>query len=382
MKKSLSTLFVLLGLFVCTVVPSSAAEAAPVVTGVVFNNPRGTAKEQNAVKTHIISAIDQTPSGRPIRVALYVLNDQGYTDALKRAFARGVQVRVVLDSNSGNKPPAQDLIETLGTNMTKTSWVRVCSPGLACVSNAPASVNPIQHNKFFTFSRIGDAGVAEDVVIQASANQTTVNINRYWNNAYTVVGNTALYTAYANYFTDLANMKRTNDYHVQGAANDEKYYFFPRASGDPVLDFLNNVTCTGNSSVGSASHKTVIRVAASLFDRTAIADKLIALADADCWVEVVYADSPLTNRMKGDARLKLYHLQNSDGYQVHSKYLAIEGNYAGHPDTKWVFTGSHNLDKSSLRDNDEAIIRVSSNATHDAYRENFLLMRSYSVPSS
>ena len=50
--------------------------------------------------------------------------------------------------------------------------------------------NPINHNRFLTFSRIGDAGVAEDVVIQASANQTSPNVDKDWNNAYTVVGNT------------------------------------------------------------------------------------------------------------------------------------------------------------------------------------------------
>ncbi|MFI5756761.1 phosphatidylserine/phosphatidylglycerophosphate/cardiolipin synthase family protein [Streptomyces sp. NPDC051569] len=360
-------------------VPAYAVAEPLVATGAVFNNPRGTTAEQNAVKNHIISAVDQTQSGRLIRVALYVLDDQGYTDALKRAYARGVDVRVVLDSHSGAKSATRDLLSALGTDRSKGSWVTVCPTGSACIADVPARVNPIHHNKFFTFSRIGDAGVAEDVVIQASANQTALNINRYWNNAYTVVGNTALYTAYVDYFNDLAAMRKTNDYHVQGDAGSEKYYFFPRATGDPVLDFLNNVTCTGNTSTGSASHKTVVRVAASLFDRAPIADKLVALANAECWIEVVYADSPVQSRMTGNPRLRLYHLKDSAGYQVHSKYIAIEGNYAGHKDTKWVFTGSHNLDKSSLRDNDEAIIRLSSNAAHDAYRQNFLDMRSYSV---
>ncbi|NEY32007.1 hypothetical protein GTU99_07300 [Streptomyces sp. PRKS01-65] len=59
------------------------------------------------------------------------------------------------------------------------------------------------------------------------------------------------------------------------------------------------------------------------------------------------------------------------GYLVHSKYLLVEGNYAGHPDTKWTFTGSHNLDYSSLRDNDEALLRVEGATTHDAYARNF-----------
>lgn len=49
----------------------SAASAAdpPVVTGAVFNNPKGTAAQQNAVKNHIIQAIGDTQSGRLIRVS-------------------------------------------------------------------------------------------------------------------------------------------------------------------------------------------------------------------------------------------------------------------------------------------------------------------------
>ncbi|MFH9977778.1 hypothetical protein ACH4ND_00675 [Streptomyces sp. NPDC017179] len=41
---------------------------------------------------------------------------------------------------------------------------------------------------------------------------------------------------------------------------------------------------------------------------------------------------------------------------MHSKYPLIEGTWAGHVGTKWTFTGSHNLDCSSLRDNDETLL--------------------------
>ncbi|GAA2425049.1 phospholipase D-like domain-containing protein [Streptomyces macrosporus] len=382
MTRRIVTTALLLGALLMPAGTATAAEeaAAPVATGAVFNDPRGTTAEKNAVKNHIIGAINATESGRTIRAALYALTDQDYADALIAAHDRGIQVRVVLDSTYADRPAAQSVRAALGGDTSGGSWVRVCTAGRACIADAPADVNPINHNKFFTFSRIGSAGEAEDVVIQTSANQTSLNVEKYWNNAYTVVGNTDLYSAYVAYFNDLAAMQKDGDYFRQGKVGAAKYYFFPQATGDLVVDVLDNVTCTGNTSVGSDSHKTVIRVGAFALHRDAVARKLRALADQDCWVEVVYADSNDVGIMQGHPRLKLYRLNTADGYLVHSKYLTIEGNYAGHPDTKWTFTGSHNLDHSSLRENDEALLRLEGAAPHDAYRRNFLDMRAAATP--
>ncbi|MFJ8588798.1 phosphatidylserine/phosphatidylglycerophosphate/cardiolipin synthase family protein [Streptomyces sp. NPDC093595] len=371
-------------------VPSPAAVAVdepPVVTGAVFNDPQGTAAEQDAVKNHIIKAIDNTQSGRTLRAALYALTDTGYSDALRRAHDRGVQVRVVLDHTYSTSTAATQLRTTLGTDRTRASWLHVCPKDRACIADVTvdADKNHINHNKFFLFSRVGDPGVAEDVVIQTSANQTPANTSRFWNNAYTSVGNTELYTAYTAYFNDLADENRNADYFRQGTTGGaEKYYFFPQQSGDLIVDVLNNVSCTGNTVVGSASHKTVVRVAAYAFYRADVANKLRALADQDCWIEVVYNETDELAALGNHARIKPYKLRLDNGTPategddlfVHSKYLLVEGNYAGHPDTKWTFTGSHNLDVSSLRENDEALLRVEGAATHDAYRGNFLAMRS------
>ncbi|MFI1100418.1 phosphatidylserine/phosphatidylglycerophosphate/cardiolipin synthase family protein [Streptomyces melanogenes] len=377
-------------LLAALLVPSPAAVADPApmpTTGAVFNDPQGTVAEQNAIKDHIVGAIDNTQSGRTLRAAMYALTDTGYSDALIRAHDRGVQVRVVLDYAFSTSTAATQLATALGKDMTQPSWIHVCPKDRACIADTTLepSKNHINHNKFFLFSRVGDAGVAEDVVIQTSANQTPANTSRFWNNAYTSVGNTDLYTAYTAYFNDLAAEKRNADYYRQGTTSGgEKYYFFPQQTGDLMVDVLNNVSCTGNTTVGSASHKTVVRVAAYAFTRTEVANKLRQLADQDCWIEVVYNTTSQLAALGNHARIKPYqlHLDNgtpdsdADDLFVHSKYLLVEGNYAGHPDTKWTFTGSHNLDVSSLRENDEALLRVEGATTHDAYRSNFLAMRS------
>lgn len=379
MRKRLVTALLATSLFLPTTGVSSAADA-PIVTGAVFNNPKGTTAEQNAVKNHIIRAVDNTQSGRLIRASLYALKDQDYADALIRAHQRGVDVRVVLDQQYADSAAVQSLKSELGTSMSASSWVHVCGAAGACI--ATGGTNPINHNKFFTFSRIGDAGVAEDVVIQTSANQTSLNVDKYWNNAYTVVDNTDLYTAYVNYFNDLAAEKRSSNYYTTAKVGTEKYYFFPQSTGDVVVDVLDNVSCTGNTTVGTSTHKSIVRVAAFALHRDAVARALVSLADQGCSVQVVYADSNDEAILKGHANLSLKQLNTADGYLVHSKYLTIEGNYAGHPDTKWTFTGSHNLDVSSLRENDEALLRLEGAAPHDAYAQNFALLRSYATTVS
>jgi phosphatidylserine/phosphatidylglycerophosphate/cardiolipin synthase-like enzyme len=369
--KRLAVTSVLAGALLLPAIPATAAEQAPPIsTGAVFNNPKGSTAQKNAVKNHIITAINNTQSGRMIRSALYALKDQEYTDALVAADRRGVAVRVVLDAKFKSSAATQNLISALGTDKSKDSWVHVCTVGAACIATGRSSM--INHNKFFTFSRIGDAGEAEDVVIQTSANQTSLNTEKYWNNAYTVVGNTALYTAYRDYFNDLAAMTKNENYFTSGKVGKEKYYFFPQKSGDIVVSILDNLSCARSATV---------RVAAFALHRDAVAQKLRSLADQGCSVRIVFNDSNDVSKLSGHRNIALRRLSTSDGYLVHSKYLLIEGDYAGHADTKWTFTGSHNLDESSLRDNDEAMLRLEGAGPHDIYRQNFESMFAVATPA-
>ncbi|MFF5447175.1 phosphatidylserine/phosphatidylglycerophosphate/cardiolipin synthase family protein [Streptomyces sp. NPDC012888] len=370
-----------------------AEGTVPVRTGAVFNNPKGTVTEQNAVKDHIINAIRRTEPERVIRAALYALTDQDYANALVDAHRKNVSVRVVLDVKYADSAAAKSLIAGLGQDQAARSWVYVCkkypsdptSTIGGCIATAPDSANPRNHNKFFTFSRTGTvAGAEEDVVIQTSANQTAPNTAKYWNNAYTVVGNTELYTAYVNYFNDLASGVKNGNYYTTAKVGTEKYYFFPQASGDVVVDVLDNVTCTGNTTVGTPTgHRSVVRVAAFALHRAAVANALVTLANQGCKIEVVYAESNVAATLAGRTNITLKQLNTADGYLVHSKYLTVEGNYAGHPDTKWTFTGSHNLDQSSLTEQDEAMLRLEGPAPHDAYASNFTALLTHaSTPAA
>ncbi|SCF32566.1 phospholipase D-like domain-containing protein [Micromonospora mirobrigensis] len=373
---------VLAAVLLTTTAFSGPAAAATPTTGAIFNNPT-VAGSERVIVDHIVSLIDGTPSGAEISVAMYAFDEQPVADALIRAARqRGVRVRVVLDATYRTRTPALALASAttgLGTDTTAGSWLKVCATDLACVSGAPASVNPINHNKFYLFSSTGGAS---KVLVQSSANLTSLNTGRYWNNAVTVVDNGPIYDAYRAYFGDLARaLHNDSDYYRMTSSDPVKSYFFPRAGStadtDTIVEVLNNVTCPGNDpGYGTVDGYTKIRIAVWKITREAIADKLRALANANCWVDIVYGTtssgsaSALTH-----PRIRTYQLNKADGELVHSKYLLIEGTYAGRVNSKWVFTGSHNYDDSSLRENDEAMLRINSSAIHDQYRSNFWAMR-------
>jgi phosphatidylserine/phosphatidylglycerophosphate/cardiolipin synthase-like enzyme len=359
--------------------PTTPAVAA-VTSGAVFNNPT-VASQQYAVVEHIQRLIQGAAPGSTIRVAMYHFSLTRVSNDLSAAYDRGVNVRLVVDSLSRDYPAVTNLVAKLGTNRANASWVTICTTGRACIGNLDS---PIMHNKFFLFS---DTLGSTNVLVQSSANLTSGNAERYWNNAVTLVGNTAVYNSYVTYHGDLAAQVKNNDYYRTTSSGNAKSYFFPRAgttqSTDTIYNMLDeNVTCEGNTSTGTETGRTIIRIGMWHFSRNPIANKLRELADKKCWVDVVYteSDADVPAILAGHDRIKLYKITGD--YIVHSKYMLIEGTYAGQKDTKWVMTGSHNYSNAALRENDEALLRIQSATIHDQYRANFREMRDVAVPVS
>ncbi|MFI7432665.1 phosphatidylserine/phosphatidylglycerophosphate/cardiolipin synthase family protein [Micromonospora haikouensis] len=368
------------GLAAAALLAPAAPAVAAVTSGAVFNNPT-VASQQYAIVEHVQRLIQGAASGSTIRVAMYHFTLTRVSSDLSAAYDRGVNVRVVVDSQSRSYPAVTGLIAKLGTNRAAASWVTVCTTDRACIGNLNT---PIMHNKFFLFS---DTLGSTNVLVQSSANLTNDNAERYWNNAVTIVGNTAVYNSYVAYHGDLAAQVKNNDYYRTTSSGTAKSYFFPRAGTtqdtDTIYNMLNeNVTCEGNTSTGTETGRTIIRIGMWHFSRNPIATKLRELADQKCWVEVVYTetDTDVRNILSGHDRIKLYQI--SGDYIVHSKYMLIEGTYDGQKDTKWVVTGSHNYSNAALRENDEALLRIQSATIHDQYRSNFWALRDAAVPVS
>ncbi|MBK9029995.1 MAG: hypothetical protein IPL61_01430 [Myxococcales bacterium] len=331
-----------------------APPAAPTFT-TVFSHRDAANGRDTAIEDALVGLIDATPAGAEIRVALYTFTRSPPSAALVRAAARGVDVAIVLDGGAdGVGSEVATLIAGLGA-----ANVHLCdAPGTACVGSG------IMHHKTFLFSALTDGRT--DVVAQASHNLTTTQLTMH-NNAVIVAGDAALYAAYRATWDDLFADVEIPTYDRRADGDGPTHVqFFPRPTGDPVVEALAAVTCDGSAQ---------IRVAMAYFTdgRRAVAGELAARARDGCDVRVVAGDaeiplgtiaaSTLTN-----AGVELTRYPARSGWSLHSKYLLIDAAEAGGPaHHRRVYTGSHNWTDAARAINDETLLTIEDDAVFAAY---------------
>ncbi|KOG30401.1 phospholipase D-like domain-containing protein, partial [Streptomyces resistomycificus] len=382
-----------------TVNAPEAAAALPEIS-TVFNDPAGTTQEQQAIRLQLQSLINSAATGSEITVALYHMWDETTARALATAHTeRGVNVRVLLDSTSVSSNPSNPsygiLRDALGTDRAQSSFVGLCPQGRACLGD-PANGASINHNKFFLFSQVDGAS---NLVVQTSSNLTPSQYSRMPNDA-VLLQNTGIYTAYRSYFGKLASQDWDSWAYTTATFSPYKVYFYPYVPGtgnssDTIWNILDDVTCTWTE--GSTTLRSKVRVAVLKITRKGVAEKLVALKKAGCDVEIVYAESSSaegtgspgtwdTLHTAGGPAVRCYnHDEDGDSTTtnstVHSKYLLIDGKYAGAVN-KLVWTGSHNYSGPALRENDEALLKIDSTTVHDRYVANFTAVTAAAVPGT
>ncbi|WP_255953603.1 phospholipase D-like domain-containing protein [Streptomyces odontomachi] len=371
--------------------PASAGAATTPLSPAVFNDPSGTVDDQSRIRDYLLGLVNDTAPGAEIRVSMYGWTDDPVADALVAAAQRGVVVKVIVDDHTvgldgteyprlanGENGTAGD--DGLGTDRTKPSWVLACPPARGCIADREAGIN---HNKFFLFSQVN--GVS-NVLVQTSANLTTVQRNALFNNAVTLT-DAGIYNSYKSYFADLEKYgvmaNGITDYYRTLVSGTYKTYFFPRheksgttATTDPSTDtiklVLDNVSCSGG---------TQIRVAMYAWTRTQVASKLVSLQKAGCQVTLAFDgnDDPdgsphlsakVEDIISGQFAKRVECKEDPGGIGVHSKYLLIEGTYDGKADSKFVWTGSHNYTYGALRKNDEALLKINDPQIYAAFKAN------------
>jgi hypothetical protein len=353
--------------------PCADAPEVRVTSGAVFSEPVG--GDPAAIAQRLCSLVKQTPAGATIQVAHFVMSGTagtGFADELVKAHRRGVRVQVLVDGDTRGAAVAQRLAAALGTDTASASFLHVCT-GPMSGGTAACIGDKGQHNKFYLFSRVGRA---KNVVVQSSANLTDLNSTTYWNNALTLVGDKRLYDAYSGYFDDLAAERKNLDYYRIVDTRTAQASFFPRAgtdaSTDPIVENLDLVRCTPG---------TAIRVGMSEWDayRVAIAERLRDLAGRGCSVQVVYGilDDEVKQVLQSQPRIELRTLGSGSALpgRIHSKYMLIEGSFGRDHRARVVLTGSHNYNQTSLRRNDEALLRLNDKSIYAQYVRNFDTMR-------
>ncbi|MCR6486857.1 phospholipase D-like domain-containing protein [Amycolatopsis sp. OK19-0408] len=400
----LVTLLAALALPLAAPLPAAAATADPVLGHAVFNDPTGPEARQNAIAIQLAGLIDRVPAGEEIRLTVFGFDTPDtedrpdapdLVDHFVAAHDRGVQVKIVLDQRQAGNGPHTRLKAALGADDTRPSWVVTCGdqfPGTqrGCIgtrvkqwSDGPAYAD--NHNKFGLFSKVvlNDGSVRSNVVYVASANIGVWDENASYNNAFTY-SDPRTYGAYGQYFEDLRRYRHTKDgnndyYRDSGSGTDYRAFFFPRHEDagkpfedpgtDTIVSTLNSVHC-GYTETDGSRHQTDVRIAMWAFTRPAIAQKLAALSKAGCWVDVVYssASRPVLDALAG------IQVTKCDGVRVHSKYLLIDGGFDDDIVPR-VYTGSHNYAWSSLRQEDENLLRIMGRGPHTEYLANFHQVR-------
>jgi hypothetical protein len=392
---------------------STAPGVAAVGTEAVFTTPTGTDAQQRAIVNRVISLIDGAAAGSRIRVAMFYADDPAIPTALVAAKDRGVSVQVIFDSrmadtgeSAGIRAVWSQLVSGLGTSKSASSWVMACPAGRGCVGSLKLSnVTAINHNKFFLFSNTGGT---PDVVVQSSANlHNGRDGTKGYNNALILTGHNAIFSAYEGYFGDMAALRTNNNYYDTGRApvtdGNAKAHFFPRSSAadnqyrdpseDTMYTVLDHIDCFGNTTVGTTdNHRTIIRVNQHIFSRPYLAEKLVDLDAAGCYVEVVQNYAPdgdpdkvsLAEESLRDLLARTSSAYNgvvvryycdSDPVWTHSKYLLVEGKYYGEADRRIVWTGSANWSTNSLRQSDETVLQLEDSAVFAQYLADFRAAR-------
>jgi hypothetical protein len=375
------------------VAPTAYAAEMP-NTHAIYNDPTGDDTAKNRIYTRLVELIDGAEAGSTIRAAWYYADATTIPAALVAAKQRGVNVQVITDEKQSEHAATTDELRAgLGTDTTKASFFTMCPASRGCI--AGLSAGSIMHNKFYLFT--STLGVS-NVVLQTSTNLGGTGWRdggKGWNDALEVTGNDALFNSYTGYFGDLKAKKVNNNYYdtrVPLQAGAAKVFYYPRAgsstNGDPgentVMTILNNTDCFGNSTVGtSGDHRTIIRVTTMEIVLQYLADKLIALDAAGCYVKVnlqvdpdnATATAALNSMLKKTSSVYggiiVNYYCSTDPIWIHSKNFSIEGKYYGKPDRKIAWTGSLNWSGASLRGDDEVMLQEENAAVFDTFRHQY-----------
>lgn len=382
------------GAFITVRSPDALAATAP-YTHAIVNDPTLDDTAKNRIYTRLVELIDGSAAGSTIRVAMYYADATTIPSALVSAHQRGVNVQVIMDEKLAEHPSAYDMLRTgLGTNTGAASFLMLCPAGRGCIADQSGGWS-IMHAKFFLFS--STLGVP-NVVVQTSTNLGGTGWRdggKGWNDALEVTGNTALFSSYTGYFADLKAHNANNNYYdtrVPLQAGAAKVFYYPRAgstiSGDPgentIMTILSNTACFGNTTVGTSdNHRTIIRITTMDINLQYLADKLVSLDAAGCYVEVNLRVDPSeasavsavktllqkTSSVYNGVVVRYYCM--SDPIWIHSKNFEIEGEYYGKPDRKIVWTGSLNWTGGSLRGDDEVMLQLEDAGVFATYKSQF-----------
>ena len=322
--------------------------------GVVFNAALGRREDRNRVFGKIITAINHAPAKSRIRVMSWNIMSRTAVDALLRAQARGVKVRVLMDNtnlvdipNPGFKRLKASLKRgNQSLPQKRRSYAKTCIG--SCRGQRGAA-----HSKYYLFSKTGKA---KNVVMQGSANLTVAGAVNQWNDLYTWIDNKPIYNFGVRVYHQMWLDTPVLDQYVTVDTGKDLLGFTPLIgpagrTADPIQSLLSQVTCQG--ATHTKHGRTIIRAAPDVMRNErgmAIATRLRDLWAQGCDVRIAYTVMGVDvfrflNQPTARGVVPKKHLvQDFDGdgefdNYFHLKALTINGVYAGNPQRTSPSTG-------------------------------------------
>jgi hypothetical protein len=342
---------------------AEAASGLP-TTKAIFATPGN-----NAIRDQLAYNIVNAAPGSTIRAATAITNNLLALGLINAHRDRGVNVRLVLPGNTDRGCSAgasQALINALGTDQSKGSWVK-CVQGSA--RNAPGSPGHM-HIKAWTFTKVY---TVEKVMIVTSSNTTDNGFATQYNDAYQTVGWTELFSAFNNSLFPELREDAGGGFWLRAWDAIEAYATPVSASADPVQIRIAGLPTTS---------RTKIDAAISVIERgtsnraTKIANELIKKRRAGGAVRVIYtrvspSRPPAVTSMCA-AGIQVREFDNDDELSrayLHSKYMTASFVRDGSAKLR-VWQGSEEWKTESLNQ-DEFVLRLASTSAYNSYTGNF-----------
>lgn len=333
-----------------------------------FSHPQPT-KEDYSIQERVGALLDLAVPGSVVRINIYLFNYIPVAQKIVDALDRGVDVKIVMDRQSGSGDVYDILSEGYGTKRGLNDrqacpdgkCLTVCSRILfvgACIGSRN------NHNKFYLFERLADG--RRNVVVQSTSNLTE---GVSWNDIIEVDGNRGLFDTFLRYWETSQEKDRKSSYPHSYADAKVEVYFSPQKERDFYLELLARTDCREGGD---------IYIAHSRFtdERLEVAERLRALEREGCRIHALVTQ----NSGKGSPGDEVAEILGENLTVVgtsptamHTKAMLIHARFDSTLQ-KVVVTGSHNLNKNSRKNNDETLIVLKDSQLFDQYESHWHLM--------
>ncbi|HEY1549813.1 MAG TPA: phospholipase D-like domain-containing protein [Kofleriaceae bacterium] len=365
----------------CTTAPSMAGDDdggddAPAVVAsshfqTFFDVPLVDGTIDHTLENKIIDVIGMMAPHSELHMSMFHFNQQKVADAIIAAYTTNdIHPHIIIDREVNLVDGSlRDAIQSLQKALPADAIVQCTRGKGSCIGDG------IDHNKLYAFSELTDG--SKNVVVQTSENLVDKPLH---NNMVIDRDDPQLYTGYVAYWEQMKkhapDADPDLDFYTTVDGDHTIAYFFPRETGDTIVSVLDHVKCTSAST---------LRIAMAFWDdgRIAIANKLGDLEDHGCDVRVLMRHAGPQDSQTVIDTLRKHHIPvglypDQHDANIHSKYMAIDSKYdtgGTYEHRQLVFTGSHNYLGSSLRKNDETLLRVDDPDVFAAFMDNWKTIR-------